>query len=371
MHYLLIPYLLLGGLFVVQFHARREIAMRTGLVVTALAIMAMLSFAIVARPVAGDSWRYYMYFRDVRDLSLFEAFQYRDPDPLYALLNWVVGQLGSAPWVLYAATLAVYLGVSVLALRRRFNAVELSVLAICMTAYPFFIAYAANGLRQGMGLACLLAGYLGVREGNKRGWLWVAIAPLWHSAMALAAAVLVVHQLMCRLLRKQGQRWALVVGAWLVSLLLMLTSANAAIGNLLPGLMELDANYDVYFMDPTAFGYQAGFRPDFVLFSLVPVFTAVMFRKSARAFDYRTLAGWMLSLYLSLNIIYNLFAFAPFADRFAAFSWWLMPLVVFLQIRATGRRSLMSVFVTGIVLVNAAMLQLYTGNFLLVPGWLQ
>jgi hypothetical protein len=371
MHYLLIPYLLLGSLFVLQFHARKDVSMRTGLVVTALVTVLMLCIAIAARPVTGDSWRYYQYFSTVRNLPLGEALQYRDPDALYALLNWLLGQLGQAPWILYSGVLTIYVGVSVYSLRRRFTTVDIAILSVCMTAYPFFIAYAANGLRQGIGLAFLFAGYVGVRGGRKSAWIWVFLAPFWHSAIWLAVGVLVIHQLMCALTRNHGLRWGLVLGAWLVSLMLVISGLNTVLGKIAPSLVEIDRKYEIYFMDPSQFGYAAGFRPDFTLFSLLPLATAIAFRRSGKTLDYRTIAGWMLSLYLSLNIIYNLFSFAPFADRFAAFSWWLMPFVVFLQVRAVGSKRLMSIFATGIVVVNALMLQLYTGNFLPAPDWLQ
>jgi hypothetical protein len=369
MHYLLIPYLLLGSLFVLQFHARKDVSMRTGLVVTALVIAGMLCIAIIFRPVVGDSWRYNQYFQVVRTLPFPEIFSYRDPDPAYALLNWIVGQVSASPALLFAAVLALYVGVTVIALRRWFTAVELAVLSTCLVAFPFFITYAANGLRQGIGLAFLLAGYLGVRKGRRSAWLWILSAPLWHSAMLLGVGVFLVHQLMCRLVGKQTARWNIVFAVWGVSLILSLTGWNAVVGGLLPAMVTLGQSYDIYFMDPNEFGYQSGFRADFALFSLVPLMTGFVLRRRAFAFDYRTIAGWMLSLYVSLNIIYHLFSFAPFADRFAAFSWWLMPLVVFLQVRATQYKSLMSMFVTLVVLVNAAMLQLYTGKFLPAPEW--
>lgn len=369
MHYLLIPYLLLGSLFVLQFHSRKDIRMRSGLVVTAVTTVLMMAIAIVFRPLSGDSWRYYEYFRVVRDLPLSEIFAYRDPDPAYALLNWSVGQLGSEPALLFASTLTLYIGVAVHTLRRRFTAVELAVIATCLVAYPFFITYAANGLRQGIGLAFLLAGYLGVWEGSRKAWLWIVLAPLWHSAMWLAVAAFVVHQLLMRVMPSAVSKWMLILGAWGGAVLLSMTGLNATLGALLPGMVDLSTNYDVYFMEASDFGYRAGFRWDFTLFSLVPLLTGLLLRRTAEAFDLRTLAGWALSLYMFLNIVYHLFAFAPFADRFAAFSWWLMPLVVFLQVRATRKNALMSIFVTAIVVVNSAMLQLYTGNFLPSPEW--
>ncbi|MEA1081436.1 EpsG family protein [Marinobacter qingdaonensis] len=368
MHYLLVPYLLLGAIAVVGFHAHRNPGLKASLVMAAASIMVMLFFAIVLRPVTGDSWRYYQYFLQVSELPLLEIFDFQDPDPLYALLNWVVGQLGSSPWMLFAATLSLYFSTALLALRNRFTPIEYSILIVSMAAYPYFIAYAASGLRQGIAMAFLLAGYLGIREGKRSAWLWVLASTLWHSGAWLAVGVLMVHQIMCMLLKRQRARWVCVFGMWLFSVTLSITGLNGVVGGLLPQVVDLDASYDIYFMDPREFGYRAGFRLDFTLFSMIPLVAALMLRRKACVFNYDTAAGWLLSLYLSLNVIYNIFSFAPFSDRFSAFSWWLIPLVVFVQVSASGDKRLMSLFVISVFLINSLMLQFYTGKFLVIPN---
>lgn len=156
MHYLLIPYAFLSFAFVVQFHFRRDITARTGLVVTAGTTLALIFIAIVMRPVTGDSWRYYQYFLYLRPMDLGDALAYRDPDLLYALLNWVVGRLGAEAWLLFTAIFLVFIGIFVSAIYRLVGLSGTAVLLMCYTAFPFFIAYGANGLRQGLSLVFLL-----------------------------------------------------------------------------------------------------------------------------------------------------------------------------------------------------------------------
>ena len=94
MHFLLIPYTLLSALFVMHYQVRSEMASRGGLVVTSIAAGTLLFLAMLFRPAAGDSWRYYRHFLELRDLSLVEALQHHASDPLFTLLNWVAGQFG-------------------------------------------------------------------------------------------------------------------------------------------------------------------------------------------------------------------------------------------------------------------------------------
>ena len=369
MHFLLVPFLLLGITFVAQYQGRRAADARTGLVLTAGLTLFMLFLAMTVRPIAGDSWRYYQYFLELQTMSLQDAVVYKDPDPLYAILNWLVVRLGTEAWLLYGVCMTLYMTTFVLALRRLGSGpIAVSVLIMCYAAYPYFIAYGASGIRQGLSLVFLLMGYLSLREGRRPAWVWLLIAPFWHSGAWLGVAVALAHQLMCRVVSRPRLRWILVLGSLAITVGLSVTGLNETVMAQLPEFIALHDRYDIYLSDPIEIDYRTGFRPDFFVFSLLPLISAWLLRRYGDAFDYAG-SGWWLSLYLSLNGLYHLFAFAPFADRFAAFSWFLMPLVIFLQIRATHRRAWMSLLVSGATLINVLMLQFYTGKWIRTPEW--
>jgi len=369
MHHLLIPYAFLSAAFVVQFHLRRDVTARTGIVFTAGITLALLFVSIVLRPVAGDSWRYYQYFLYLRSMGLLDAMAYREPDVLFTSFIWLVGHLGSAPWLLFTATLTVYVGVFLAALYRLIGLSGAAVLLICYSAFPYFVAYGASGLRHGLALVFLLMAFVCFQQNRRTAWVWLLLAPLWHSGAWLAVAVTFMHWLLCRFSYKEWLRWSLVMLALLLSIILSASGLNEPLLSQLPDYVDLQKSHDIYFTDAARYGYRSGFRWDFLLFSLLPLGTGLLFRKTAATFRYSG-SGWWLSLYLSLNCIYHLFSFAPFTDRFAVFSWFLMPLVVFLQIRETNRKNLMTLFVAAICLVNVVMLQFYTGNFIPAPrGW--
>lgn len=369
MHYLLIPYLVLSFTFVVQFHSRRDAGARTGLVFTAGATLLLMYMAMVLRPANGDSWRYFQYFLDLRTMGLQEALDYREPDLLYALLNWGVGRLGGIEWLLFGATLTVYMGIFVWAVHRLVGLKGTAVLLMCYAAFPYFVAYAANGLRQGLSFAFLLMAFVCFQQKKRSAWAWLLLAPLWHSGAWMGVGVAVTHWLMCRLIRSERMRWAMVLSVLFSAIALSASGLNDPLLSRLPDFITMQQSHEIYFTDTELYGYRAGFRWDFLLFSLVPLGSGLLLRKMAPTFSYAG-SGWWLSLYLSLNSLYHLFSFVPFADRFAAFSWILMPLVVFLQFRETRSLNAMAMFVAAISLVNVTMLQFYTGQFIQLPqGW--
>ena len=370
MHFLLIPYTLLCVFFVTNFASRKHAHARGALLLMGGLTLALLFVTMWLRPATGDSWRYMEHFRNMRALSLSNALAYKDTDPLFVLLNWFAGLLGNSSLVLFGATLLVYFGVFIAATRKLLSPVSALVVIMAYTAFPFFVAYAASGLRQGLAMMFLFMGYVCLARGQKQAWVWLLLAPLWHSGAWLAVMVTAAHQLMCLVVKAPKLRWALVLLVLLGAIGLSATGLNQSLMSLLPEAIELRDTQEIYFEDPDLYGYRAGFRPDFLIFSLFPLLTAFALRKRGDTFNYNG-PGWWLSLYLGLNVIYHLFSFAPFSDRFAGFSWFLMPLVIFLQVQRTRSHNLQTIFVAAICLVNVAMMQLYTGNFIRFPeDWL-
>lgn len=366
MHFLLIPYALLSFIFIVHFNTRREAGARAGLVLMAFATLGLIFMAILMRPASGDSGRYYQYFIILGKMGLQDALAYGETDPLYVLLNWIASLLGQSQWVLFGSTLMVYAGVFLMAIHRLVGLIGGAILIMCYSAFPYFVAYAANGLRQGLALVFLLMAYVSFKQERRTAGIWLLLAPFWHSGAWLAVIIAIFHQLMVRFVKNERTRWKLVFLVLFAAVALSAIGLNESMVSQFSSLATIQKSQEIYFSDPNAVSYRAGFRPDFLLFSLLPLGVAWLLRRRAPIFSYKG-SGWWLSIYLSLNVVYHLFAFAPFADRFAAFSWFLMPLVVFLQIRETRNYKSMTIFVVVVLLVNLIMLQFYTGNFIQIP----
>lgn len=367
MHFLLIPYALLSLSFVVHFWERRNGYARSGLVLTAGITTILIFLTLLLRPAVGDSWRYYQHFLELRNLTLNDALNYREgSDPLFMLLTWTASQLGDSKWLLFGATLVIFMGMFLVASYRLTGPIGASVIVMCYSAFPFFIAYACNGLRQGLSLVFLLMAFVGFHRQKGSAWIWLLLAPFWHSGAWLGVVVTILHLAMCQSASSERMRWTLVLGLLFVAIGLSASGLNESIMSTLPELISLQQTHEIYFDNNEDIVYRTGFRADFLLFSLLPLATGWLLRKNALAFSYKN-SGWWLSLYLSLNIIYHLFSFAPFSDRFSAFSWFLIPLVLFLQVGETRNRKMLFSFVSVIMLVNIMMLQFYTGNFIRPP----
>ncbi len=371
MHPLLIPYALLTALFVLHFHQRDRRVGSAGVAVVAVAMLALLSAAMVLRPARGDSGRYYEHFLHVRSLDFSGMMQYERMDPLFKLLNWLVGQLGQSSELFFSAAFVLFVGVIIWAFHRLLGARQAAALFMCYAAYPFFITYGANGLRQGLALACMLMALVQFNRGNMRsGALWLLPMPFWHGGSLLGATVVALYVLMLRYVPRAQQRWRIVGILYAASVMLSVTGLNEALLGRLPDIIDLEARHQGYFLSPDELGtvYQTGFRLDFTLFSLTPLFSALLLRHRGEMFSFRA-SGWWLSIYLALNCIFHLFSFAPYSDRFSAYSWFLMPLVLFMQIRASGNPWLRSAFIVCVAAVNIIMLQFYTGNSIRPPEW--
>ena len=102
---------------------------------------------------------------------------------------------------------------------------------------------------------------------------------------------------------------------------------------------------------------------DFFLFSVFPVLLVGLFRFLGST-KLSERSAWWLGLYVLLNTIYHWFSFAPFADRFASFSWFLLPIVVYLVVLDFRGGVLRASALTMMVLVNVALLQGYTGRWI-------
>ncbi len=370
MHFLLIPYGLLTLFFLANFSERKSSQARGGAFLFVALTVALLFMTLWFREPSGDSWRYWMSFQKIRLMSFTEAISlYSDTDILFLALNWLIGHIGNSHLVLFGATLILFFGVFIAAVRKLLKPVAVLAVIMSYVAFPYFIAYATNGLRQGLSMSFLLMGYVLLFRNDRKAWIWILLAPLWHSGAWLAVAATVTHQIMCTYIRKTSIRWALVFLALGIGIMFSATGINESIMTNLTGKIQLRDSFTIYFQDPDEFGYRSGFRLDYLLFSLIPLITAVLLRLRSAIFDYKA-AGWWLSLYLSLNVIYHLFSFAPFSDRFGGFSWLLMPLVIYLQIPPTKSKQLQTVFVATVSIVNLVMLQFYTGDFIKPPaGW--
>lgn len=454
MHPLVTPYALIAMMLLFGIAGRSGLNRALVRVAAWLALLVVL-WGIVFRTVGGDTRRYYAAFVEIRDLSFQEMLANGPENILFDSFLWLVGQIGTDIRLLTCSVVIFVILMLVYALRRILMPYETALMLFIYSAYPYLILYVASGLKTAIALVFLLVGFTFLYKGRRLGWLLLFIAPFWHWGAWLVVPFVALHLTVFN--ERVGYRRGLmiVLAALGVATALSITGVNAALMSPLQNILDLSARYDIYFMDAEHLNYHAGFRLDFTLFSLAPIFTLLYLKAagcslamprttpvspsprptvdqplwdssaprsgrsntplnpsmleparpalwrddaaaddghyavppsqplpegvSAQGLGRTALRGpdvaadgranlpgsfWWLSLYLSLNIIYQLFAFAPFADRFAAFSWFIMPIVIFLQFQEARSPQLVSQLIFSFVLGNILLLQFYTGNWI-------
>jgi len=82
-------------------------------------------------------------------------------------------------------------------------------------------------------------------------------------------------------------------------------------------------------------GYRTGFRPDFILFSAVPLLFSLVVPYRKMSLETR----WVFNAYLLMNGFGHLMNFVSYSDRFLTSSWTLLPLLVTLMVRDINERA--------------------------------
>ncbi len=360
MHYLLLPYSMVALLFVWFYDRRSNQAALAGIMLMCLIMIFMIWGAIVFRPIAGDPFRYMLGFDDLRRLSLIQMLSVDNPEFLFRWLNWFIGQLSISNVVFFSCTFAIFIVPFWLACRSYFTSVHSAALLMAYSMYPYFIAYAASGIRQGIGLSFMLLALVLLSKKSKWGWAWLFLSPLWHNGMWLA--IIVVGGIF--LIPKSLNRLHICLLVLSLSVVLSITGINESITSFIPGLIDLDSNKDIYFDKDAAdsINYRTGFRGDFFLFSMFPL---VIYLFIKRKFINREQPELWVSIYAGLNSIYHFFSFAIFTDRFASFSWFIMPFVLLVMVvNGNHINAHIKMFVMIFCSVNIFLLQFYTGTYL-------
>lgn len=336
---------------------------RSAVWLSAWGAMGVILIAAAFRPLIGDTGGYAAGFQRIRTQQLSEALFNAEGNHLFVLINWLLGQLGSSPWWLIATTTA-FCGLMLWnSLRHVLSPIYGAVAILLYSVYPFFIFYVASGMKQALAMALLLQGYVILKRGKWRAVMWIGCAILLHSGAALVLPFLFLHWMTWR--PRFGYRNALIfsITVLLATIIASLTNLNASLLNPFKEYLIISSRYDVYFMDPTKSAYRSGFRLDFTIFSLLPLLAGIWLRNKGSGLS-AEVSGWWINLYILLASLYQLFAFAPYADRFAGFGWYLIPMILIIMLAESGRRRDLQLVLLIFSICNILILQFYTGNAL-------
>jgi len=362
MHYLLIPYLTIFLLYLVFATKYNKNEARNGIVYILIIAIAFLCMAILMQPLEGDAEKYNNTFLFIRDLSFGDMIALLHPEFLYRLINWLVGQVTSDYHVLFFVLFIIFILVFYKALKNIFPTYDRYYIFITYILYPGFIAYLANTKRQGLALVFMLLAISYLFKNEKvKGTVALTISVLFHNTMLL---VLLPIFLFSWLKEKNILKYVSII--YIISLIVSIMGLNELIqSDVMIEFFQMGARYERYVLGETEINYYTGFRFDFTLFSLLPIFIYFYFRTRIKGADKKRVKSW-LGLYLLLSSIYQFLSFIPFSDRLAAFSWFMLPLVCYIVLESVSKKY--AVWFTVLLLfVGVVLLQIYTSNYLLDP----
>lgn len=197
---------------------------------------------------------------------------------------------------------------------------------ILMVALFSFYSFGVNGIRNGMAASVFL---LALSYRGSLRWLLFFTAFSLHSSLALPIAAAVIFT--------RFKNINYYVYGWLGCL--VITLAVPSIGNLLAGTGLFDdklTNYINIDINDADMG-KSGFRLDFLLFSLLPIFIGFFYIYKLKFND--AIYNEILAIYMTANAFWLLVIRIPFSNRLAYLSWFLYGLVIaYPLVKSTGLR---------------------------------
>lgn len=344
-------------LYIVFSSDKKDSVGRIGIVFVLALSIGLLGIIIAIQPFQGDSYRYAMGFLKFRDFTLDEIFTYQVGEYLFRLLNWSVGQFTDNPHMFFLVIYAIFILTVYRALKNIYPSFERYIVFSFYILYPYFLFYVVNGKRQGLGLVfMLLAISFLMKNENKKAFFLLIVSGLFHSGMFLVLPMVGIFIFF------KGKRLLTITSIILMgSVLISILGINEIISGPLGDLLVSEARYIAYLTDEfDVINYRTGFRLDFTLFSLFPLFLYVFLRKKIRKNEKKEAQYW-LSLYMLLNSIYHIFSFVPFNDRFAIFSWFILPIVSYIIVHSVSKKYA-SIYTLILLSLNVFFLQTYTGK---------
>ena len=216
--------------------------------------------------------------------------------------------------IFFLSIAAVYFVATYIGIRRLFpNNVYIAYL-VFLGAFSTF-SYGTNGIKAGSAAAIFI---MAISFYEKK-WLCIVFALLsygFHHSMQMPIVALLITMFY------KNPKWYFY--GWFACLLMAMFHVTY-FQNLFGSMTdEQGAGYLIISEDITSGGIR--FRPDFILYSAVPVWIGYKFeiKKKLTSKTYSTL----LHFYLVTNAVWMLCMYAPFNNRIAYLSWFVYPLVL-------------------------------------------
>lgn len=289
-----------------------------------------------------DKYNYAHFFQNLNDEKINKS-----KDIGWAYYNLFLRQVTSSANAFFYLTAIVYvLGYYIFASRFLSAKFVFYFLLAVFSSFGFF-AYGVNTLRAGFALSLLLIAF----SNYKKTTLFVLFAlfsVLCHKSMAIPLAAFVVTRFYNR------SQWFLYIWAFaLVISAINIGAVSAFIQSNIGGFDDRGIGY----LDGDASRYKAGFRMDFIVYSLIPILVGYYYIFKLKVEDDMYIR--LFNTYIFSNSIWLLVIRMNFTDRMAYLSWFLIPFILLYPLLKyklpINQRKYLTITIAGILVFTAFM----------------
>ena len=277
-------------------------------------LFTLIFFSFRPLCVGADTAVYALSFESAKSYVLREFMLQSPFEHLYSLLAWSISNIGlSFSWFQFIL-LSVIFGCFIRYVQ--ITKKSSTFLLFILFSFPFFYSISLNTVRSGMSYSLSILGLLLLFKKRHYASLLFLISSLFH--------VTGLVYLVSYFIRANKLSVNKYIIFWLVSLLISLTGAQDLIITNIPDIGRVTDKLSKYQINDS--GYITGFRLDFFIFSALPLFMYLYLRITKICVT--IYLQYLMKVYFSLNIIYLIFLFYPYGDRFALMSWILIPFIL-------------------------------------------
>lgn len=293
-----------------------------GMVIYIIIFSLLMGFRMNFNGHWADSYLYVKLYEQVATTTS-PVFQ---EDWLYDKLQHFFATTGFSVDIWFTFCCLLYLGCMYVAVRRLKLCNEWIAMLFCLSAFSFFVC-TYNGVRNGMACSIVLLAISYLLDKTRRGFIISMII----SVMAIGvhkSTALPVLSMYCAFFLKKDFKWALAW--WGLSIVLSLTVGNTIAGFVASlGFDDRLAGYVGTNVADSEFAElfsHTGFRWDFVLYSVMPIYLAYIVIIKREIYD--KLYIILINTYIFSNSFWIMVINSLNSNRFAYLSWFMYPIVI-------------------------------------------
>jgi hypothetical protein len=284
-------------------------------------IFSVCLWRITFREVFGDTLRYVLRFKDMWNVDLKTALELYNGDRLFLIFTWIIAKISHSQEVFLMLVGVLFLLYFYKFLSNIFTSTQLLFVMTSYSLYPFFVNYSTNTIRQGIAISLLLYAmtfYLNDKKEWRKTIIVLAASFLFHWSALPFGIILIVMKMFELSLKTSLFICSITVFLYLLS---MQTRILAPIINRIPKM-------DFYGTIGDGVN-RSGNRMDFFIFTVFGIFAGLfLYKYLFRDSKYEKL----IKIYILFSSVFFLLGFIAYSDRIAAYSWFLLPIILWIPV---------------------------------------